>query len=73
MSDAIDVVAANIARLRVERGLSQEEAAHRAGLGQASWSRIESGKSDDILLSSLQRVAAGLGVGVLDLLAGVDG
>jgi DNA-binding Xre family transcriptional regulator len=51
--------AVRLAELRQIRGLSQEEVAARAGVGQANLSRIEG--RDDIRVSTLARIVAALG------------
>jgi transcriptional regulator with XRE-family HTH domain len=70
---SVEIIAANVRRLRAEKGLSQDQVADAAGLQTASYSRVERGESDDVMLSTLQKIAAGLGVGVLELLDGIDG
>jgi DNA-binding XRE family transcriptional regulator len=53
-------IAEMIIRARYEKSLTQKELADRAGLGQASLSRIETGKvSPDI--ATLQKIASALG------------
>jgi transcriptional regulator with XRE-family HTH domain len=70
---AVEIIAANIARIRAEKELSQDQVADAAGIKTASYSRVERGDSDDVLLSTLQKIATGLGVSVLELLDGIDG
>ena len=70
---SVDIIAANVRRLRAEKGLSQDQVADAAGLQTASYSRVERGESDDVMLSTLQKIATGLDVGVLELLDGIDG
>jgi len=41
-------------------------------LQTASYSRVERGESDDVMLSTLQKIATGLDVGVMELLDGID-
>jgi transcriptional regulator with XRE-family HTH domain len=48
-----------VARLRIERGLTQEELAERAGTQQPSIARLESGRRDPSL-RLLRRVAEAL-------------
>jgi transcriptional regulator with XRE-family HTH domain len=69
---SVEIIAANVRRLRAEKGLSQDQVADAAGLQTASYSRVERGESDDVLLSTLQKIATGLDVGVLELLDGID-
>ena len=53
-------IAEMIIRARYEESLTQQQLADRAGLGQASLSRIETGKvSPDI--ATLQKIAAAVG------------
>jgi transcriptional regulator with XRE-family HTH domain len=68
----VDIIASNIVRIRAEKSLSQDQVADAAGLQTASYSRVERGESDDVLLSTLEKIAVGLGVGVLELLDGID-
>jgi DNA-binding XRE family transcriptional regulator len=49
-----------LAKLRIERGLSQSELAKLSGTNQAGISGLESGKRD-VRLSTLTRVATALG------------
>jgi transcriptional regulator with XRE-family HTH domain len=69
---SVEIIAANVRRLRAEKGLSQDQVADAAGLQTASYSRVERGESDDVLLSTLQKIAGGLDVSVLELLDGID-
>ena len=53
-------IAEMIIRARYEQSLTQQQLAEKAGLGQASLSRIETGKvSPDI--ATLQKIAAAVG------------
>jgi transcriptional regulator with XRE-family HTH domain len=58
--------------LRVERGLSQEEVAERAGMAPSTLSRLESG-ARRLALDHLAPLAGALGVEVGDLLAPATG
>ena len=49
-----------ILRLRLDRGLTQEQLAKRVGATQSTIARLESGKGNPSL-STLERVAAALG------------
>ena len=63
------VVGANIRKLRVDRGLSQEELAHRAGIDRSYLSEVENGhKSIGVVM--LDHIAAALEVEVTDLFKG---
>jgi transcriptional regulator with XRE-family HTH domain len=58
-----------IKALREKLGLSQAEAARRAGLsGRQTWWHIEIGKINNPTLDTIERVAAALGVKARDLL-----
>jgi DNA-binding XRE family transcriptional regulator len=56
-----------VARLRVERGFSQDKAAALAGINQPSWSRIESGIVVTPRPATKAEVARVLGVKVSDI------
>jgi transcriptional regulator with XRE-family HTH domain len=57
-----------IRSLRTARGLSQEEAARRSGIGLKSYGDLERGRTRDPHYSTLRGVARALDVGVEDLL-----
>lgn len=63
------VVSANVRRLRARAGLTQEALAERAGVTPRAVQRIEEGV--DVRLTTLARVAGGLGVEPRELLAPV--
>jgi transcriptional regulator with XRE-family HTH domain len=67
-----DIIAENLRRLRADRGWTQEEAADRAGLQQPSYARIELGRSPDVKLSTLLKLAQAFDVPLSDVLNGVD-
>jgi transcriptional regulator with XRE-family HTH domain len=54
-------LAAALRRLREDRGLSQEEVAHRAGLHISSFREVELGNADP-MWGTVLRIAAALGV-----------
>lgn len=56
--------------LRLDRGWTQEELAHRTGLNRSYMSEVERGKSD-VSLSTLQKIAKTLGISLAELLTGV--
>lgn len=58
----------NIRRIRISRGLSQEQAARKAGISRNAFRSIETGQAEP-RVSSLQSVARALGVGLPALLA----
>lgn len=60
-----------LARLRDERGLSQEQLAHAAGLTGSAYNRIEAGKSSPGW-ATVRRLAEALGVSLADLGAMVE-
>lgn len=57
-----------VKRLRLRDGLSQEDLAFRGGLHPTFISEIENGHKD-LRLSSICKVADGLGISVLELIA----
>lgn len=56
--------------LRLDRGWTQEELAHRTGLNRSYMSEVERGKSD-VSLSTLQKIAKTLGISLAELLTGI--
>ncbi len=61
------IVGGNIARWRRERGLSQEEVAHRVGVTVSYFGQIERGQRNPTI-GVLARVAEALGVELVRLL-----
>src|SRR3954462_14597715 len=70
MARTHQLVPARLEAFRVERGLSQEEVAKRAGMATSTLSRLESG-ARRLALDHLTPLARALGVEVGDLLAPV--
>ncbi|HEX4198045.1 MAG TPA: helix-turn-helix transcriptional regulator [Caulobacteraceae bacterium] len=64
------IVGANVRRLRKERGLTQEDVAHPAGISVRYLSGIESGQENPTV-AVLGRLAAALGVHPSSLLENV--
>lgn len=62
------LVGANFARLRREKGLTQEQVAERSGYSQQYISGLEQGRRNPTVVT-LHELAQALGVGHLDLLA----
>ena len=65
-----DQLGENIRRIRRDAGLSQIELSHRCGLHFSEISRLERGRRD-AQLTTIVKVARGLGVPPAELLAGV--
>jgi transcriptional regulator with XRE-family HTH domain len=65
--DSNQVLAANLRRLRIRLGLSQEAFADRCGLHRTYIGAIERGERN-VTLKTLGQIAEGLGVTPLDLL-----
>jgi transcriptional regulator with XRE-family HTH domain len=57
-----EILARNLRRLRAERGLSQEELAHRAGLNRNYVGMIER-EENAATVDTMEQLAAALGVG----------
>lgn len=66
-ADPLPVLAANVRRIRQERGLTQEQVADAAGLSLSDVGRIERGQRDPGV-RVLTRLAHGIGVPVAVLL-----
>ncbi len=60
-------ISANVKRIREKLGLSQKELADRIGVSFPRISEIENGKGEP-RITTIEKVARGLGVSVLDLL-----
>jgi transcriptional regulator with XRE-family HTH domain len=65
----------NIQRIRVERGLNQDDVAYSAGIGRTTYQRLERGdiatdRAANPSLRNVMAVAQALGVDVEDLLPG---
>jgi transcriptional regulator with XRE-family HTH domain len=57
---------------RKAKKLNQTELAEKAGIKQATISRLESGTNDNITIENLRSIAAALGCSVVDLLPDTD-
>lgn len=71
MADPLPKFAANIRRLRAEKGLTQDALAQGASMDPAEIRRIESGRRDPGV-RVLSRVARGLDVKPAELLDGIS-
>ena len=69
--DMRKLVGANFARIRRERGLTQEQVAERSGFSQQYLSGLESGRRNPTIVT-LYELATALGVDHLDLVAPVE-
>ncbi|HXS47026.1 MAG TPA: helix-turn-helix transcriptional regulator [Solirubrobacterales bacterium] len=65
------VFAANVARIREQRGLTQEQLGWAAGIHQTAIARIEKGERKPTL-DTIFKLAAGLEVPAAELFAGID-
>ena len=59
-------------RLRVERQLTQEELAQRAGVDYKYLQKLEGQNPSSPTLSTLEKLAKGLGISVSELVTSVD-
>jgi transcriptional regulator with XRE-family HTH domain len=64
-------LALTLRRLRIERGDTQEDLAHRAGLTVAAFARIERGKANPTW-TTVRRIAAALEVPLTGLVEAVE-
>jgi transcriptional regulator with XRE-family HTH domain len=60
-TQADPALAATVRRLRIERGETQEDLAHRAGLTVAAFARIERGSANPTW-TTVRRIAVALGI-----------
>lgn len=65
--DLIQILAANLKRIRIERGLSQEKLAEIVDLHRTYISGIERGMRN-VSLRNIEKIAEALDVGVVELL-----
>ena len=70
MPDSLDVFAANLRRLRRERGLSQERLAHDADLNTTHVAKIERTEREPGV-RTVAKLAAALGVPAAELFDGI--
>lgn len=70
--DGKGIVGRRIRRLRIERGLTQQELASRAGINQGYLSEIERGKDYELGADKLARIAGVLDTNVEYLMARTD-
>ena len=64
-------LAATVRRMRIERGDTQEDLAHRAGLTVAAFARIERGHANPTW-TTVRRIAAALEVSLAGLAEAVE-
>jgi transcriptional regulator with XRE-family HTH domain len=72
MPDPLDVFAANLRRLRLESGLSQERLAHEADLHMSHVSKIERSECEPGV-RTVSKLAKAFGVSASELFDGIDG
>ena len=72
MSDDLEAFAANLRRVRTERGLSQESLAHASGLNMNHVARIERAEREPGV-RTVAKLSRGLGVSAARLFQGIDG
>jgi transcriptional regulator with XRE-family HTH domain len=70
MQQVLAQLAARLKRLRKERGISQEDFAHKAGLHRVGYGWIEQQKRTPNL-ATLVKIAAAFGISLSELFAGV--
>lgn len=69
--EPLEAFAANVRRLRTERGLTQERLAELAGLHMTDIARVETLRRDPGV-KVVAKIAYGLGVPTADLMQGVE-
>jgi transcriptional regulator with XRE-family HTH domain len=70
--DMRGMVGRNVLRIRLEKGLSQEELAARSGFNQHYISELEAGKRNPTAMS-LYELSVGLGVPPADIMTVAEG
>lgn len=72
MPDQLDVFAANLRRIRLERGLSQERLAHAADLNMTHVAKMERSEREPGV-RTVSKLAIALQVSAAELFDGIDG
>ena len=72
-SETVQRLPGRLKALRVERGLTQEEFAEKAGISYKYYQAVEAGRKQDLRLSTLVRLATGHGLEPWQLLLPEDG
>jgi transcriptional regulator with XRE-family HTH domain len=72
MPDQLDTFAANMRRIRLNRGLSQERLAHAADLNMTHVAKIERSEREPGV-RTISKLATALQVSAADLFDGIDG
>ncbi len=72
MRDPLDIFAANLRRVREERGLSQERLAHAADLNMTHVAKIERSEREPGV-RTVAKLAIALQVSTAELFEGIDG
>lgn len=72
MSDTLAHLADNLKYYRARLGLTQVDLAERAGVNRSHLASIESGTQPNTSIRTVEKLAAALGVSVLDLLRSLD-
>ncbi len=72
MPDPLEIFAANLRRLRAQRGFSQERLAHTADLNTTHVAKIERSEREPGV-RTVAKLANALGVSAAELFDGIDG
>jgi transcriptional regulator with XRE-family HTH domain len=72
MPDTLDIFAANLRRIRHERGLTQERLAHNADLNMTHVAKIERSEREPGV-RTVSKLATTLRVSAAELFDGIDG
>jgi transcriptional regulator with XRE-family HTH domain len=64
---------ARMRELREERGLTQTDAAEKAGMTVSQWNDIEKGRKPNVTIETLAAIATALGCDARDLLTPAKG
>jgi transcriptional regulator with XRE-family HTH domain len=72
MNDSLSYLARNLKYYRAKLGLTQVDLAQKAGVNRSHLASIESGTQSNTSIRTVEKLAAALGVSVLDLLRPLD-
>lgn len=71
MKDDIEIIAANLKRLRKQSGMTQKNLAEKSGIPRSSCNELENGKGNPSLIT-LTKIANALAVSLSDLVRSPD-
>lgn len=68
----MDIFRKNLRRIRANKNMTQEELAEKTGLSRIGIAQLESGKTNTVKMTTVEILAIGLDVGIMELLTDVS-